>query len=255
MINVYYPNALVLAALLPEAVGHYRRPGARRLLLRQALFVLIAAASLFPTFLTKYYVYGHPFESGYIPLRDWAWRSPWFLELLVSANHGLFSWTPVLLLATVGMFLYWRKTPAVGTSAVAVLVAFYLFMAAYPDWAGISSYGNRFFVSLTAFFVLGLSELLETAAARFSNPVLAPRVLGAVLGLFTLWNLGLIFQWGAHLIPARGPVSWRQVVHNQFQAVPRELATELRSYLFRRKDLLRRIEDRDIEELSRPAGR
>jgi hypothetical protein len=255
MANVYYPNVLVLAALVPEAIARYRAEGVRRLLPGQALFGLIALASLLPTFLTKYVLYGGPFETGYIPIRDWAWSSPWFLELLVSANHGLFSWTPILLLATVGTLLLWRKAPAVGTSVVSVLLVFYVFMAAYPDWAGISSYGNRFFVSLTVFFVLGLSALLEAVAARFSNPVTASRVLGPALGLFVLWNLGLAFQWGAHLIPVRGPVSWRQVAYNQFHAVPRELASELRSYLFRRKELLHRIEQRDIEQLNRPAER
>ncbi len=66
-----------------------------------------------------------------------------------------------------------------------------------------------------------------------------------------LWNLGLIFQWGAHLIPARGEVSWKQVIYNQFHAVPRQIASQLESYLFRRKESLRQIEQRDIEQLNR----
>ena len=68
-----------------------------------------------------------------------------------------------------------------------------------------------------------------------------------------IWNLGLIFQWGAHLIPARGAVSWREVTHNQFHAVPREIVSELESYLFRRKDTLHEIERRDLEQLNREA--
>jgi len=34
------------------------------------------------------------------------------------------------------------------------------------------------------------------------------------------WNLGFIFQWGANLIPNRGPISWREVVYNQVVVVP-----------------------------------
>ena len=73
--------------------------------------------------------------------------------------------------------------------------------------------------------------------------------------LFVMWNLGLIFQWGAHLIPARGPVSWRQVAHNQFNVVPGQLVSQLHAYLFRRKATLHQIEQRDIEQLGDPAAR
>ena len=42
-----------------------------------------------------------------------------------------------------------------------------------------------------------------------------------------LWNLGLIFQWGTHLIPARGPISFREAAYNQFAVVPRTGRAEL----------------------------
>jgi small-conductance mechanosensitive channel len=181
-----------------------------------------------------------------VPISQWAWRSPWFLALLFSANHGLFSWTPLLLIAVAGLFLFCWRLPTIGISVICVLLAFYYFMASYPDWAGISSYGNRFFVSLTVFFVLGLATVLDAIASRFRSRAAASAWLAATLSLFILWNLGLIFQWGAHLIPARGPVSWSAVAQNQFHVVPRQIVAQLRSYLFRRKDALHQIEQRDI---------
>jgi hypothetical protein len=258
MMNVYYPNALVLVLLIPEAFVDYRkalqlrdqagqRP--RSLVGCHFLFCAVAFASLLPTFLTRYFVYGGIFETGYVSISQWAWGSPWFLAVLFSANHGLFSWTPLLLIATAGLFLFCRRFPAIGISVICVLVTFYYFMASYPDWAGISSYGNRFFVSLTVFFVLGLAMVLDAMASRFRSRALASACLAAVLGIFILWNLGLIFQWGAHLIPARGPVSWSAVAQNQFHAVPKQIVTQLQSYLFRRKDALHQIEERDMEQL------
>ena len=122
-------------------------------------------------------------------------------------------------------------------------------MASYPDWAGISSYGNRFFVSLTIFFVLGLAVALDAIARHFRNQKAASVWLGAALSVFIVWNIGLIFQWGAHMIPTRGPVSWAKVTHNQFHAVPKQIASELQSYLFRRADALHQIEQRDMEQL------
>lgn len=265
MLNVYYPNALLLLVLLPEAVTNYRfalqRPqekaalsGVAALLQRHLLFCIIVLIAVVPTLLTKYYLYGGLLETGYIPLTSWGWTSPSFVALLFSANHGLFSWTPILFFAVAGLFLFWRKFPAIGISIGCVLLAFYYFMAAYPDWAGISSYGNRFFVSLTVFFVLGFATLLETAASRFRGRRAASVCLDVLVAVFVVWNLGLMFQWGAHLIPARGPVSWRQVAQNQLHAVPRQFASQLRSYLLRRSDTLRQIENRDIEQLKHPGN-
>jgi len=261
MMNVYYPNALVLILLIPEALADYRKAlqqsnqASQKVLSLvgfHLLFCAVVFASLLPTFATRYFIYGGFFRTGYVPISQWAWRSPWFLALLFSANHGLFSWTPLLLIATAGLFLFCRRFPTIGISVICVLLAFYYFMASYPDWAGISSYGNRFFVSLTVFFVLGLATVLDAIASRFRSRAAASAWLAAALSLFILWNLGLIFQWGAHLIPARGPVSWSAVAQNQFRVVPQQIVAQLRSYLFRRKDALHQIEQRDIEQLRHP---
>ncbi len=259
MMNVYYPNALVLALLVPEAVADYRAALQRlqgnsqkvvaSLFGRHFLFCAVVLVSLLPTFLTRYFIYGGFLETGYVPISRWAWRSPWFLALLFSANHGLFSWTPLLLIATAGLFLFWRRFPAIGISVICVLIVFYYFMASYPDWAGISSYGNRFFVSLTVFFVLGLATALDAIASHFRSRELASALLGSTLSIFIIWNVGLMFQWGMHLIPARGPVSWSVVAQNQFHEVPKQIVGQLRSYLFRRADALHQIEQRDIEQL------
>jgi len=131
-------------------------------------------------------------------------------------------------------------------------VAFYLFISYYPDWAGISSYGNRFFISVTALFILGLAYLLERLATRFERPRAALAVSAGILACFVLWNLGLIYQWGAHLVPARGPISFREAAHNQFFVVPAQINSQLRSYLFRRSDMMRQIEQRDLEQLKSP---
>jgi len=58
-----------------------------------------------------------------------------------------------------------------------------------------------------------------------------------------------MFQWGSHLIPARGPVSFSEMVHNQFFVVPRKLSADLQRYVFKRKALMQQIEDRDLQQL------
>src|SRR5262249_13986015 len=144
---------------------------------------------------------------------------------------------------------FWRKTPQVGGPILCTVLAFYYFMASYPDWAGISSYGSRFFVSLTVFFVLGLAILLEKFGEKFRASRAANAAAVLALSLFVLWNLGLMFQWGTHLIPARGPIAWREAAYNQFFVVPRQISSHLHDYFFRRKDLMRQIEERDVQQL------
>jgi len=261
MLNVYYPNTMVLAVLVVEAVPQYLsafRSGSRGgaseaprladLLVRHLFFGLVVLVCLLPTFITRYIVYGGAFESGYIPLRDWLWRSPAFLAVLFASNHGLLVWTPILLFAIVGLILFRWREPRVGAPFLAAFLAFYLFIVCYPDWAGISSYGNRFFVSLTALFILGLAVILEHFARFFHSRRAAFATVSAVLALFILWNAGLMFQWGTHLVPARGPISFSEMIHNQFFVVPRQLTSRLEAYLFKRKALMQQIEDRDIQQ-------
>src|SRR4029077_5069138 len=224
---------------------HERNLGA--ILSGQLIFAAAVLISLLPTFLSRYIIYGNALESGYVPLREWSWRSPYFLELLFSSNHGLFSWTPILAISVAGLFHFCRREPLVGQAFLAAALAFYLFIACYPDWDGISSYGNRFFISLTILFILGLSVALERFAGLFRNPRVAMAAAATLLSGFILWNAGFLFQWGAHLVPARGPISWRQMIHNQFFIVPRQISADLKLYLLRREDLMRQIEQRDIE--------
>ena len=263
MLNVYYPNAILLTILAVEALREYaaafRRGTASggsvwQLLTKHLLFVAVVLLCLLPTFASRYIVYGSPFSTGYggyESVQNWSWRSPHFLAVLFSSEHGLFSWTPLLLLATVGLVLFKWREPRAGAPLLAAALAFYVFIACYPDWAGISSFGNRFFISLTPLFILGLSVLLQRVATLFRSQRAAVATATSVLAALILWNAGFMFQWGAHLIPPRGPISWGEMIHNQFQVVPRQMAAHLENYLFHRHDLMRQIEDRDVEQIKK----
>jgi hypothetical protein len=259
MLDVYYANLMVVSVLAVEAVPQYahilssRRSASvssLQLLTRHLVFGLVVCLVMIPTFVSRWIVYGGPFETGYVSIRDYLWSSPVLFSVLFASNHGLLAWTPLVGFAVLGLLLFTFRLPKIGIPFFAALVAFYLFIAFYPDWAGISSYGNRFFISLTPLFILGLAYLLERIAVHFKQSRIALALSSGVLACFVLWNLGLIYQWGTHLIPARGPVSFRRATSNQFCVVPGELASHLRSYFFRRSDLMRQIEQRDMEQLN-----
>jgi hypothetical protein len=257
MLNVYFANVMLLAVLVVEARRDYAaafraasrgEQGLGSLPGGHLIFWLAVLICLLPTFLSRYIVYGNVFESGYVALREWSWRSPFFFAVLFSSNHGLFAWTPILLFAVAGLVVLCWREPRVGEALLAASLAFYFLIACYPDWAGISSYGNRFFISLTVLFILGLSVVLERFAELFRKPGAAMTAVTTILTGFILWNVGFLFQWGSHLVPARGPISWSEMIHNQFFVVPRRISADLKVYLLRRRDLMQQIEQRDIEQ-------
>ncbi len=258
MINVYYLNAVLLVVPGVEALDDHWKVlrdakssglSLAQLVARHALFVVAMLVALLPTWVTRQIIYGSPFVSGYVSIRDWNWRAPELWNVLFASNHGLLSWTPILFLAWIGLFLFWRREPRIGGPMLLGALAFYYVVAAYPDWDGLSSFGNRFFVSLTPVFVIGLAVALEGFARFFARERAALVLASMALALFALWNLGFIFQWGTHLVPARGPISWREMARNQLEVVPREMASNLRAYLFRRKALMQKIDQKDVEQL------
>jgi hypothetical protein len=258
MLNVYYANVTLFVILpfeaLREYAAAYRKatpttPSVAQLLVRHAAFAAAILLCMLPTFIAHRIIYGSYMETGYIPISQWNWGSPHLLSVLFSANHGVISWTPVLLFAVIGLVAFWRSVPRVGGAFLVAALAFYYFIASYPDWAGISSYGNRFFVSLTPLFIVGLGVFLDRFTRVFRSRRGAFAAACVFLTCFVLWNAGLMFQWGTHLIPARGPISFSEMTQNQFTAVPRQIAKQFEKYLFGRKAMMQQIEQRDLEQM------
>ena len=176
MLDVYYANVMLFVILPFEAARDYSAamrkatpctPSVSQLLARHAAFAATLLVCFLPTFIVHRIIYGSIFETGYIPINQWFWGSPYLLSVLFAANHGLLSWTPLLLFAFIGLVAFWRSVPRVGGAFLIAAIAFYYFIASYPDWAGISSYGSRFFVSLTPLFILGLGVFLDRLTRIF----------------------------------------------------------------------------------------
>jgi hypothetical protein len=252
-INVYYVNVVLLLFPLLESLAP--RPARfaevavkplRSSLLKAALFVAALSAMLLPTFITKKIIYGSYWNFGYT--EHWSWNSPAFFKACFSADHGLFTWTPILILAVAGLFALRKYDRRLANYSIVVFLAYLYIIGCYQNWHGISSYGSRFFVALTPVFVLGLAALFEYIGHALPEKRAAILAWSAT-GLLVLWNFGLMFQWGMHLIPERGPISWRAAAYNQLTVVPVELAGATKAYLTRRKNLMDRIEQRDVIQI------
>ena len=253
MMDVYYICGVLLVVPLAESLAHYwqdihsrQMSSVWRLFLQNVLFTLATFVVFLPTLVVKKIIYGNYLEFGYGP--HWDFTSPAFLKVCFSSEHGLFSWTPVALLAVIGLVLLANHDRAL--SAYCVLAfAFYLYaIGCYEDWAGVSSFGNRFFVSVTPLFILGLAAFFNSIAEAMQEQR-AEILAAAFTTALIIWNLGLVFQWGTHLIPARGPILWHEAAYNQVAVVPVKAARTLGSYLTGRKQLMWQIEQQDLDRL------
>jgi hypothetical protein len=256
MVDVYFPNGVFLTLPLIESLSAYWSHGREknlremlRLLAANSSFLAAAVLAFVPTLITRAIIFGGFFRFGSYTELPWDWSAPNWRSVLFSSEHGLLSWTPILALSLAGLFFAPRPARQLAAYLAVPAAAFYYVISSYPYWHGMASFGNRFFISLTAVFVFGLALLFQ----RFGNLFLSLRrafaIVAAGVFLFVVWNAGFIFQWGAHLIPPRGPVSFSEVAYNQFFVVPRQLSDQLRRYLFRRKSLMQQIEQRDIQQL------
>src|SRR5205823_9303631 len=189
--------------------------------------------------------YGSPFALGYGV--QWYPASPRLLQLLFSSEHGLWTWTPMLFLASVGLVPLIRRQPAVGWRCTLTALLFWYVIASYQDWHGLSSYSNRFLISLTPVFVVSLAALFNAVEETIPAWPGVSLPAAAVL-LLALWNAGLIFQWGTELVPKRGAISWPGTIKNQFTVVPSRLL-RYAGRLFRdRSALVHEVQVRDLPE-------
>jgi hypothetical protein len=257
-VDMYYPNAIFLLAMIMD-FGAWVMTWARAKSSRTRGAGATAAAGYFlfacawilafsPTLFTRRIIYGHASATGYGGL--WHFRHPLLGRVLFSSDHGLFSWTPILVLACAGLLFLVRANRRIGAAALISFAVFYYLIASYVNWDGISSYGNRFFVSLTPIFILGLAALLAAFEKAMRSRKIA--VASATVGLtfLTVWNFGLIFQWGMHLIPERGPVSWSELASNQFRAVPADISGSVVRYFSSRHSMMQNIEKKDLNQLN-----
>jgi len=260
MVDVYFMNGVFLLLPLVESLIAYWNflkakdyLAAGPLLAGNTCFLFAIILAFIPTLITRYIIFGGFFRFGSYTALPWDWTAPNWRSVLFSSEHGLFSWTPILALAIAGLFLAPRAARSLALFLALTAGGFYYVISSYPFWHGMASFGNRFFISLTPVFVFGLALLLQRFAGFFRSVNRAFAAASVLLFLFILWNLGFIFQWGAHLISPRGPVSFSQVTYNQFFVVPHQISADLQRYLFKRKALMQQIEQKDVEQLKKDA--
>jgi hypothetical protein len=237
MLDTYYPAGVFL--LLPALEGlqswwsvlrtkEHRAPAA--LFFGHAIFVAIMVLVFIPTLLSKKFMYGSYFSSGYEVA--WYWTSPAFWKVCFS-SRGMFGWNPILLLSVPGLIFLGRADKLLSASLLVGLFAYTYLIGCYQFWYGTPSFGNRYMITPTVIYIFGLAGFLDWLGQRWGERrVLIPAT--ALVGLFVAWNLGLMFQFATRLLPYSYEVTLKDAAYNQVAVVPGKAVELLKEGIGRR---------------------
>ncbi|MET0553608.1 MAG: hypothetical protein ABW221_11260 [Vicinamibacteria bacterium] len=159
----------------------------------------LTAVLLLPQLAAWHALYGRfltvPQGPGYMD-----WRAPHLADVLLSADHGLFAWTPLAWLGLAGLVACWRRDRTVHTGALLVLAATAWVNGSVTDWdwAAGDAFGARRFDLAMPLVAWGLATLLAAVVPLLARrPLLLP---AALLAVFAAWNVGLValFREGRH---------------------------------------------------------
>jgi len=236
MIDVRFDSIVLLLAPFLESLSAYAvawraRQTApdllRRLSYSNALSAIGVLVAFLPTLITRQIIFGNPFRFGMYTSQPWNWTSPAFVAVLFSTSHGLLVFAPILALALIGLFLLCRSEYPEAKIYLTVTLAFYCLISFFPWWHSTPGLGNRYFISLTPLFVIGVAVTFSDAVRIWGDVRAATWRLGTITALLVAWNLGLVYQWSTLLLSNRTEVHWDEVLYNQFRVVPGQLLKDL----------------------------
>lgn len=213
-----------------------------RLADRQALlspilgFVLmgLAAAIVFIPQLIAYRVITGQLGPSKVVSSKFNWTSPNALNVLFSPEHGLVPWTPIVVVALVGLVFLWRRDRLLTAALTTAFFVQVYIAGSFLTWQSAGSFGQRRFINSTAIFVLGLVALLSWLLAR-GVPKWA---LGALAALFVAWNGSLLIQYALWTSEQRQGLDWATVLRGQLE-MPTRVVRLLWTYITDREQFYR----------------
>ncbi len=259
MVSVYYINIVFMLPIVVESAFRLSEAASSKKLAEEmrrvgkgvAVFAVAGAFALVPLIVIKYTLYGSLLNAGY-EREAWYWTRPKMLAVLFSSYHGLLTWTPAALLSIIGLILLLPVHRQLAISAIVVFAFFLYIIASYQFWHAASSFGNRFFLSLTPLFILGLAALYQRLGAYAGT-----RLCYSISFLLVVWNILFMFQWGTNMIPKRRPISWSAMIYNQIFVAPKRIGSTVIDLLRDKAGFYRKVEKQDYENFlsGKDAGR
>jgi hypothetical protein len=186
---------------------------------------LAFALAYLPQLLAYQALNGFPRPSPLVS-RKMFWDSPHALQVLLDTEHGFLFWTPLAILALAGLILMTiepdRVQPADTTDArrvgacMLLMVALQIYVSgAVASWTVAGAFGQRRFVGVTIFLVVGVAALRQWIRAGAMR-----MVTNVAIAICVWWNLALIAEFGTSMMN-RQRLDLRQNAYDAFVTLPR----------------------------------
>ncbi len=124
--------------------------------------------------------------------------------VLLSANHGLFSWTPLMLAGFLGLFAGLRRERTLCATSILAVLATAWVNGSVADWAASDAFGARRFCLIVPLLGMGLAFAADaTATVTQKHPFWVPAGL-VCAGM--AWNAGFIRLYVERRYPDAAPI-------------------------------------------------
>jgi hypothetical protein len=235
MAMVREQDAFFVAGPMVDMAWTFARAGRERvkpMLLAAAAGVAAAAITFLPQALAYLALNGHVGPSRLVA-RKMSWTAPHALEVVASPAHGLIFWTPLVVVAVIGLVVLAMRFPppmqALGIGLLLAMACQVYVAGSVESWTVAGAFGQRRFVSLTPLLVFGVAAVLAVVRGRrWATPAAS-----VLLGVAIWWNIALIVQFGTGLMD-RQRLELSRIAYNTFVVVPRALPRLAWRYLFDR---------------------
>jgi hypothetical protein len=135
-------------------------------------------------------------------------------NVLFSVQKGLFFWSPLLLIATVGFIFLRRYKPALVLPTLLFMPLNLYIIASWMDWTYGGSFGQRPFTESIPIFAFGYASLVESIAVRAVRWTVT-----ALSSVLTVLSIMEMHKYWFGIIPFNG-VTWTLFVDTLFKFTP-----------------------------------
>ena len=225
---------------------------------KRALRAAVAGGSAFvagylPQLLAYLALNGRPGPSPLVG-RKMSWYAPHALQVLADTEHGFLFWTPLAALALVGLVLMTlgagrRRNAAIAAPAaidtpasdagrigacLLLMVALQVYISgAVESWTVAGAFGQRRFVALTIFLVIGIAALRAAIRRRPARVA-----LNAAMAICVWWNVALMAAFGTGMMD-RQRLELGRNAYDAFVTLPRMAPDLLHRYFTARSSFYR----------------
>jgi len=182
------PSAVIMVFGISKAIKWDKKRSARVLLSATIGGIIFVT----PLLIYNFVAFESPFVLGYSHTSSDAWpgmkdgffgitypRPQVLFMILFSPYRGIFWFSPILIIAPIGIYYLWRRPDCRGIALTITLISvYYLFLnSAFHYWQGGASTGPRYIIPILPFLCLSLSMMWADAGLKWKP---------ALIGLFFL---------------------------------------------------------------------